>query len=147
VPGIYINAIEALESVCDVEGAHAQRFPSLVTAISAWREALANGEVVPLGDIMPWQLGSHYSLSGWVTLGCSQKEVLRNKQEPHVGGCHMEKCLPHHWKLAKVMNGVERPMSMGQSGLFGRAECQGFLIAGKRCFDGMCRALYLSVIV
>jgi hypothetical protein len=52
------------------------------------------------------------SLDG-VTLGCSQKEVLRNKQELHVGGCHMEKCLPCHWKLAKVMNGVEWPMSMG----------------------------------
>ena len=86
------------------------------------------------------------SLDG-ATLGCSQKEVLRNKQEPHVGGRHMEKCLPRHWKLAKVMNGVERPMSMGRSGLFGRAECQGFLIAGKRCFDCMCRALYLSAIV
>jgi len=30
---------------------------------------LANGEVVPLGDIMPWQLGSHYSLSGWGDIG------------------------------------------------------------------------------
>jgi hypothetical protein len=53
VPGIYINAIEALESVCDIEGAHIRCSPSLVTAISAWREALAHGEVVPLGDIMP----------------------------------------------------------------------------------------------
>ena len=51
VPGIYSQVVDVLDNVCDVKGAHVRRFPTLATAIAAWRQVLINGDAVPLGDV------------------------------------------------------------------------------------------------
>jgi hypothetical protein len=83
VPGIYSRITDLLDNVCDVKGAHVQRFPTLATAIAAWRQALTDGQVVPLDNVTHVQLllpHLHYPVArqGDVEVVSTNATVLTN---------------------------------------------------------------------
>jgi hypothetical protein len=60
VPGVYFDASDALENVCDIRGAHVRSFPTLATAVVGWRRALSDGRVIPLGDVSHTLLSRYF---------------------------------------------------------------------------------------
>lgn len=60
VPGVYFDASNALENVCDIRDAHIRRFLTLATAVVGWRQALFDGHVTPLGDVTHTLLSRYF---------------------------------------------------------------------------------------
>ncbi|KAF8222306.1 hypothetical protein L208DRAFT_1381891 [Tricholoma matsutake] len=92
VLGVYFDASDALENVCDIQGAriwgaHIQSFLTLVTAIVGWRWALSDGRVIPLGDVSHTLLSCyfHYTVPAALEHKPTQVDALVSDDDISVG--------------------------------------------------------------